>query len=253
MEADGKVVPTNGPDHSTYTTTTNDLDPGLTTTMVDCNETPRMFIQRVLVDGEVVVESFDVKFPGEFLPMWKIISLLIGTLGLYSIVLLFRFVRRCCYRWRICTPDTVHFAFGKMAVTNKGRVICWKEEVYQKKQEVKTYVGHLMFCYIDGCIAWLGRCFVAVCIKPFWPELCQHPTEYAFAQETRMYRVADVKQITQFMTSEANCGFCCLEYQCGIEVRCVTGRNSCPTHSISPASSMFSRAYAIPRAQLQPV
>ena len=161
--------------------------------------------------------NFDVKFPSKFLPMWKIISLVVFTLGLYSFILLFRFIRRCCYRHRCCTPNVVSFAFGKMVITNKGRIICWREQIHQKKITHK-YRGHLIFLYIDGCIAALYRWFIFCCIKPCWPKLCQPPVKYSFAQESRMYRVSDVKQITQFMTSHAHFGCCCLEYSCGIEV-----------------------------------
>jgi hypothetical protein len=61
-----------------------------------------------------------VKFPGEFVPLWQIVSLLIVTAGLYGIVLLFRMIRRWCYRNKYCTPATVSFVFGKMAITSKG-------------------------------------------------------------------------------------------------------------------------------------
>jgi len=111
---------------ATYPTgTAQDLDAGLSYNVIEQVETPKSFLERVLVDDEVVLDSFDVKFPGEFVPLWKIIMLLIVTVGLYSIVLLFRAIRRWCYRMRICTPSTVHFTFGKMAITSKGRVLCW--------------------------------------------------------------------------------------------------------------------------------
>ena len=207
MPADDKIQPTadGEPDHSTFTTTPNDLDPGLTTNLVEVLETPKMFIRRVLIEGEEVVSTFDVKFPGEFLPMWQIVTYCIASLGLYGFCLLFRFIRRCMYRCRICTPNVVHFAFGKMAVTNKGRIICWKEEVYQKKVP-------------QNKCNWLGFC-IKCCCEICWPGLCQAPVIYAYGQESRMYRIADIKQITQFMTSEAAAIFCCLDYSCGIEVR----------------------------------
>ncbi len=151
--------------------------------------------------------------------MWQLIAYCIGTLGLYGFILLFRFIRRCMYRCRICTPDVVHFAFGKMAVTNKGRIICWKEEVYQKKVDQKKYKGHCCCLYLD----WLVCCTWSFCIKCCcdfcWPGLCQAPLKYSFGQEARMYRIADIKQITQYMSSEAAAIFCCLDYSCGIEVR----------------------------------
>jgi hypothetical protein len=111
---------------ATYPTgTAHDLDAGLSYNVIEQVETPKSFLERVLVDDEVVLDQFDCKFPGEFIPLWKIIMLLIVTVGLYSIVLLFRAIRRWCYRMKICTPSTVHFAFGKMAITSKGRVLCW--------------------------------------------------------------------------------------------------------------------------------
>ena len=121
--------------HNEYKTTPNDLDPGLTANVIELSETPKQLLERMLGESEEVIATFDVKFPGEFMPLWMIVTLCIITCGLNGFILFFRWVRRCCYRWQCCTPDVVKFAFGKMAVTSKGRVICWEEVVYQKKKK----------------------------------------------------------------------------------------------------------------------
>lgn len=87
--------------------------------------------------------------------------LLILTGGMYAIILGFRMVRRWCYKKRWCTPQTVHFAFGKMAVTTKGRVICWKEEVFQFKPPQKKYKGYFWIDYICVQLMWsIAKCFI---------------------------------------------------------------------------------------------
>lgn len=207
------------PDIAKYPTgTAYDFDAGLSHNVAAQVETPKTFLERVLVDDEVVVDTFDVKFPGEFIPLWKIVALLISTLGLYSFVLLFRLIRRCFYRRRWCTPHTVHFTFGKMAVTSKGRVLCWKEEVYQFKPPQKSFKGHIGLCYLDYLVYLVLWAIAKCCIVMCCPDLCSPPIEFSTTNSFRSYRIADVKQITQYMTNEALAVFCCLEYQAGVEI-----------------------------------
>lgn len=78
----------------------HNLDPGLTNNVIDRTETPKHFLERILVHDEKVMETFDVKFPTQMLPVYKIVQLLIFTLGLYAFVLLFRKIRRYCYKKR---------------------------------------------------------------------------------------------------------------------------------------------------------
>jgi len=194
------------------------FDAGLTNNVVNLVETPEQYLKRSLVDDEVILDTFDVKFPGEFVPLWKIVTLCIITCGLYLIVLAFRAIRRCCYRNRCCTPAEVHFVFGKMCITNKGRMLCWKEEVYQYKPPQKHYSGSIFFLYLDWIFAqviWLvAKIFIYFCCK----DLCAPTIEYAYDIESRSYRIADIKQITQYMTSEASCIWCCLDYEAGVEI-----------------------------------
>ena len=119
MSSSAKVAP-NDVELGTPTGTAYEHDPGLSDNVTDQVETPQELLKRIIVDDESILSTFDVKFPGEFVPLWKIVSLLIVTVGLYGIVLLFRMIRRWFYRNRWCTPSTVHFVFGKMAITSKG-------------------------------------------------------------------------------------------------------------------------------------
>jgi len=208
--------------------------------VIELSETPRMFLDRILGEGEEALAMFDVKFPGEFIPLWKIVMLCIVTAGLYSFVLFFRWVRRCCYRWRCCTPTLVSFSFGKMAITSRGRVICWEETVRQEKPEQtecpESCTGTPCLCYFDACLLRSSCCpfyyccrldkliFAAlwcplkVCVNIFCRDLCQAPVNYKTVNFSRIYRTSDIRQISQFFTSEAACIWCCLDYSCGIEV-----------------------------------
>lgn len=205
--------PASQPDHSTFCTTSNDLDPGLSANVVELSETPVMFLNRVLGENEQVLATFDVKFPGEFIPLWKIVLLCIVTCGLYSIVLMYRWIRRCCYRWRCCTPALVSFSFGKMAITNHGRVICWEEQIEQKKVKQKSWIPA---CCKPCCCCCI--CMGQAIVKMFCRDTCQAPVKYKTVNFSRIYRAKDIRQVSQFFTSEAMCLFCCLDYSCGIEV-----------------------------------
>jgi len=76
------------------------LDSGLTHNVIDRMETPQQFLQRVLLDDEKVLDTFDIKYPTEMLPVYKIVQLLIVTLGLYAFVLLYRKIKRYFYQKR---------------------------------------------------------------------------------------------------------------------------------------------------------
>jgi len=75
-----------------------------------------------------------------------------------------------------------------------------------------------MLCYLDKCVVLFLWSIVKLFIIACCPDLCAPPLEYEYSSELRSYRVADIKQITQYMTSEANCIFCCLDYVAGVEV-----------------------------------
>ena len=72
----------------------DDLDPGITANVADYCETPTSFMNRVLLPNETVVQEFNVKFPSQFMPLWRIILLCVVTFGTYGFVLLYRAVLR---------------------------------------------------------------------------------------------------------------------------------------------------------------
>lgn len=195
-------------DHNEYKTTPNDLDPGLTKNVIELSETPRQMLSRVLGPDEEVLATFDVKFPGEFIPLWKLVLLCVVTCGLYSFVLFFRWVRRCFYRWRCCVPALVSFSFGKMAITSKGRVICWDETVVQIKPKQRPPPCCIRMLYLP----------IKMCITCFCRDACAPPVTYSVVNFTRVYRTSDIVQITQYFSSEAACLFCCLDYSTGVEI-----------------------------------
>jgi len=96
-----------------------------------------------------------------------------------------------------CTPSLVSFEFGKMAITNKGRVICWKEYVNQVKPPQKKYSGTILLCYLDWLLAQIMWLFAKMCIICCCPDLCAPPTNFSYENTMQSYRISDVKQITQ--------------------------------------------------------
>ena len=87
---------------------------GLTENVYSLLETPNQMLNRVLLPGEVVTAEFDCFFPTRFIPKWKIVMLLIVTLGLYALVMLWHMIRDWFYKNNCCTPNFVHFSRGKV-------------------------------------------------------------------------------------------------------------------------------------------
>lgn len=96
-------------------------------------------------------------------------------------------------------------------------MICWKEQIDQIKP--KGYQGCCLLLYLDWVlIQILWCCFAKCCVMCCCPDLCAPPTRYEYENISRSYRISNIHQITKFMTSEANCGWCCLDYLSGIEI-----------------------------------
>ena len=87
-----------------------------------------------------------------------------------------------------------------MAVTDKGRIICWSETVIQIKEPKNDN------------------------------------TSYSIVNDTRVYLLNDIKQVTQYFTSDAACLFCCLDYSCGIELSFNEFNHGVSHLSIAPSS-----------------
>jgi len=96
--------------------------PGLTTNVSELAETPEQMLKRVLLPKENVLATFDCFFPTFMLPRWKIVLLLITTLGLYGFVLAFRAIQRWCYKNKFCTPAVVEFQRGKIISATVSRI-----------------------------------------------------------------------------------------------------------------------------------
>jgi len=178
---------------------------GLSENVCDLAETPDQMLQRVLLPSEIVIATFDCFFPTFMLPRWKIISLMIITFGLYGFVLLFRAIQRWCYRNHFCTPSLVQFQRGKVAVTDKGRLICWNTDFTQVKVD-------------RGCCTGM---FLKICCFCFG-RLCDPAVLYNGKISTRIYNSNRLRQISQNYASASAFGFlcwcCCIEYSCSIEL-----------------------------------
>lgn len=119
-----------------------------------------------------------------------------------------------------------------MAVTSRGRIICWKEEAAQ----IKPDQDH-------GCIV---RCILCL-FKMCFPEICRPPTIYEFEIRTKVYAAKNIKQITQQYSSVANCCCCCLEYDCSVQLSFGTFNFSDSRlgfMSTKPAANFFSAVSA---------
>jgi len=72
-----------------------------------------------------------------------------------------------------------------MAVTNQGRVICWEENVIQKKEVAN-----------EGCFyKTFIKCFVMCIIKIFCRETCAAHTNYAVEQEFKIFNAKGFNSI----------------------------------------------------------
>lgn len=181
-------------------------------------ETPQDGLQRCLIPDEVVLEEFEVYFPDYFIPMWKKILFSILTCGAFACILLYRYCKR--HRWCCLVPDKVHMVRGKMAVTNKGRAICWSMTADQVKKEGS-------FAFLASCYNKLCCCF-AICTsclaQCFCSDMCEPPFAFDVNIITREFLIKDVRQITQWYENENPCPAACSccatfsEYQCGVDL-----------------------------------
>jgi hypothetical protein len=197
------------PVHQSPSKSTNRVLPpnpeGLSLNVSNLAETSDQMLTRVLLPSETVVATFDCFFPSFMLPRWKIIMLLTVTLGLYGLVLLHRAIERWCYKNKCCTPAVVQFQRGKVAVTDKGRLICWATDFTQLKVKRSCIEG----CFIKACCFCCG-------------QLCDPAVIYQGLIETRVYNSNALRQISQSYDSASAIGFlcwcCCIEYSCSIEL-----------------------------------
>lgn len=182
-------------------------------------ETPNEGLQRCLVPGEVVLEEFEVYFPDHYIPTWKKILYSILTCGLFACILLYRHCKR--HRWCCLVPDEVRMVRGKMAITNKGRAICWAMNADQYKDE-----GALASClmgFYNRCCCCFAAC-TACCTWCMCRDMCEPPFTFDVTIITREFRIKDIRQITQWYENKNPCPIACCccadcsEYQCGVDL-----------------------------------
>lgn len=207
---------------------------GLTDNVSQLAETPNLALKRTLFKDEVVLKEFNCYFPTKMIPRWKLLLLLIFTLGLYAIVLAYNALIRWCYRNRCCTPALVSLERGKLAVTSLGRIICWKTDGKQTKVQPNCVVEALK--YLCVCMSCGFSALCACCCKLWLRDLCAAPIEYEITSETEIFLAKDIRQMSQFYTSEAliPCCCCCLDYECGIQVQFKSFYSSTTLIDVSP-------------------
>jgi len=207
---------------------------GLTDNVSQLAETPNLALKRTLFKNEVVLKEFNCYFPTRMIPRWKLLLLIIFTFGLYGLVLAYHALLRWCYRNRFCTPALVSLERGKLAVTSLGRIICWKSDGQQKKVQPNCVVAALKYmcvCMTCGLSSMFG-----CCLKLCFRDLCAAPVEYHITTETEIFLAKDIRQMSQFYTSEAliPCCCCCLDYECGIQVQFKSFYSSTTLIDVSP-------------------
>jgi len=173
---------------------------GMSENVVELIETPEQMLARVLLPGEEVKSSFECYFPTEFVPRWKIAMLLVLTLGFYFFYMLFKRIQQWCYKMKCCTPSVIQFTRGHMAITNKGRIICWSESVVQVKSKDPNQQA--------GCLA--KMCCPA--------SMTQAPLTYTLEMKTEIFSAQKIRQISQLYSSSAACCCCCVDYDCMVEI-----------------------------------
>ena len=163
---------------------------GLTENVKELAENSYTHIKRMMVGDEKVEATFDVLFSdGRFSlpPLHTIILMIILTCGCYGCILLGYFSKRG--KQKLKNMSMIRYTRGKMAITNKGRLICWSENVLQ----MKTGCG----CACCG-------------------ELCRAPVQYDITSNTQIYLTKNVRQISQIYNSRNL--FCCRDFVAGIEI-----------------------------------
>jgi len=190
--------------------------PGTTETVKELAETADDAIKRTLVEGEKIVSQFNCYFPGDMIPVWKLVMLSVCTLGLYGIVLLYRFIKRQCYSRGCCTPNMIQFEKKRMAITDKGRVILWTELVSQKIQQKGGGGSCLTFCCT--CVFSFFWKIIVACVTLCDKDLCRPPTEYSVVTNICVYGASQICQVSQYYESKAAFLCFCVEYECGVEV-----------------------------------
>ena len=99
----------------------------------ESNKDTESLINKKLLPGEEIMESFNVMLPDGMWPQWQIILICIITCGLALFYFLYKAFLRMLYRNKLITPKSVGFKRAVMIVTSLGRVMLWEVEAVQQK------------------------------------------------------------------------------------------------------------------------
>lgn len=175
---------------------------GLSALVEELVDLPSQALQRELQPGENVVASYDVYFPSRYIPRWKVILLCFMTLGGYFIYMLYQRLLAWFYKRRYCTPALVQMTRGTMAVTDKGRAICWSSHTVQTLSKAG------------------GADPVQVLVRLCFPKTFQQPVTYTTETEVRTWNLNDLRQMSTYFDSDFGCRYflcvgpgCCLTYK----------------------------------------
>jgi hypothetical protein len=174
-------------------------EPGMSPAATNYQEDPDEYLKRILFQDEIVLDQFDCYFPLKMIPIHQLIFLCVITFGFYGFVLAFRALQRFMYRKRCCTPANYESRRGKLAITNKGRVITWKQVIIQNKTS-------------NACSGLC--CIFTQCFK----KSCAAPTKFDIISYSKIFNAVHVRQVSQFYKQQTLFGCCCVNYESGVEI-----------------------------------
>jgi hypothetical protein len=178
-------------------------EPGLQECVSIYQEDSEEYLRRVLFKDEIVLDQFDCYFPKDMLTTWQKIFYTMITFGFYLFYLAFLAIQDWCYKMKWCTPAVYVASRGKLAITNKGRVITWQQRVVQVKVKEAT-----------GCLC----CICNFVIKCMFKDICAAPITFEVESMSKIFNAAHIRQVSQFYTQETACCCCCKSYSSGVEL-----------------------------------
>jgi hypothetical protein len=180
-----------------------------------------------LLEGEEVMDSFNVFMPTGMLLQWQVNMYIIMTCGLALFYFAFRALCRFAYARGWCSPAFIGFSRSVMVVTSYGRLLVWKVEAEQRKD------GNMITYDVTNPMN-PKNCLKA-CIDVFristqnyklvnCQQTCAPPMSYHMTTLCAVYHLKDLRQLSVLSSSTATCGLscCCPNFKSQVAM-CFTG------------------------------
>lgn len=181
-----------------------------------------------LLEGEEIMDSFNVFMPEGMMPMWKVYFLCFITCGLALFYFAYRAFLRFLYNHKWLYPTSVGFSRGVMIVTSYGRLLVWNVDAIQKKEaDMVSYnwknPQHPKN-YLKACVDFIK--VVTLNYKLInMRETCAPPMSYKTSTFFGSYHVGELRQLSVLSTATAPCFrmCCCCPYFTSSIALCFTG------------------------------